>query len=119
MPVPRRPPWVVTSKPEAVPGSPAGTRRASTESTRTWLPNRCAISATSSGRATAAELTPTLSAPDFSSRSTSATVRTPPPTVSGMKICSAQRVTMSYVVDRSPVVAVTSRKVSSSAPAAS
>ena len=42
-----RPPWVVTSKPESVPGA----RRASTDSTSTWLPNRSAISATSSGRA--------------------------------------------------------------------
>ena len=42
-----RPPWVVTSKPESVPAA----RRASTDSTSTWLPNRSAISATSSGRA--------------------------------------------------------------------
>ena len=46
MPVPRRPPWVVTSKPLGVWVSPTGTRRASIESTNTWLPNRSAISIT-------------------------------------------------------------------------
>ena len=43
------------------------------------------------GRAIAAVFTPTLSAPARSSRSTSSTVRTPPPTVSGMKTSSAVR----------------------------
>ena len=80
-----RPPCVVTSKPESVPAA----RRASTESTSTWLPNRSAISATSSGRWIAAVLTATLSAPARSSRSTSSTTPTPPPTVSGMNTCSA------------------------------
>ena len=61
-PVPRRPPWVVISKPESV-TAPSWQRRASSDSTSTWLPNRSAISAMSSGRATAAVLTPTLSAP--------------------------------------------------------
>ena len=74
------------------------------------------MSAISSGRAIAAVLTPTLSAPARSSRSTSSTERTPPPTVSGMKTASAVRLTTSYVVARSPLLAVTSRKVSSSAP---
>ena len=46
-------------------------RRASTDSTSTWLPKRRAISRSSSGRAIAAVLTPTLSAPARSSRSTS------------------------------------------------
>ena len=91
-----RPPWVVTSKPESVPGRP---RRASTESTSTWLPNRSAISATSSGRRIAAVLTAILSAPARSSRSTSSTLPTPPPTVSGMNTCSAVRETISIVVD--------------------
>ena len=36
-----RPPWVVTSKPEGI----VADRRASTESTSTWLPNRRVISA--------------------------------------------------------------------------
>ena len=44
---------------------------------------------------TAAVFTPTLSAPARSSASTSATERTPPPTVSGMKTCSAVRRTTS------------------------
>ena len=60
------------------------------ESTSTWLPNRSAISATSSGRWIAAVLTATLSAPARSSRSTSSTEATPPPTVSGMKTSSAR-----------------------------
>ena len=99
MPVPRRPPCVVTSKPD---GSAAavGHRRASTDSTMHCEPNRCAPRASSSGRATAAVLTPTLSAPARSSRSTSSAVRTPPPTVSGMNTCSAVRRTTSYVVAR-------------------
>ncbi|CVM34272.1 Uncharacterised protein [Streptococcus pneumoniae] len=70
-------------------------RRASRESTRTWDPKRRVISVITSGRATAAVLTETLSAPVRSSRSTSSTVRTPPPTVSGMKTSSAVRVTTS------------------------
>ena len=82
-------------------------------------PNRPAVSASSSGRATAAVFSETLSAPARSSRSTSATLRTPPPTVSGMKTCSAVRRTTSYMVSRPPLDAVMSRKVSSSAPSAS
>ena len=110
-----RPPWVVTSKPESVPGA----RRASTESTSTWLPNRSAISATSSGRWMAAVLTATLSAPARSRVSTSSVLDTPPPTVSGMKTCSAVRLTTSRVVARPSWEAEMSRKVSSSAPWAS
>ena len=49
----------------------------------------------------------------------SSVVRTPPPTVSGMNTCSAVRRTTSSMVARSPDEAVTSRKVSSSAPSAS
>ncbi|SLH45368.1 Uncharacterised protein [Mycobacteroides abscessus subsp. abscessus] len=119
MPVPRLPPCVVTSQPDGVSGWPSGTVRASTDSTMHCEPNRSDISRSTSGRAMAAVLTDTLSAPARSSRSTSSTVRTPPPTVSGMKICSAVRVTTSIMVPRSPVEAVTSRKVSSSAPCAS
>ena len=96
-----------------------GARRASTESTSTWLPNRSAISATSSGRWIAAVFTATLSAPARSSRSTSSTRPTPPPTVSGMKTCSAVRETISIVVARPSWEAEMSRKVSSSAPSAS
>ena len=43
------------------------------------------------GRSTAAVLIETLSAPASSSLRMSSTVRTPPPTVSGMKHCSAVR----------------------------
>ena len=50
----------------------------------------------------AAVLSDTLSAPARSSRSTSATLRTPPPTVSGMNTCSAVRRTTSYMVSRPP-----------------
>ena len=67
----------------------------------------------------AAVFTDTLSAPARSRTSTSATVRTPPPTVSGMKTCSAVRRTTSSIVARPDDEAVTSRKVSSSAPSAS
>jgi hypothetical protein len=108
----------VTSKPESV-TAPPWQRRASSESTSTWLPNRSAISAISSGRATAAVFTATLSAPARSSRFTSSALRTPPPTVSGMNTLSAVRLTTSYVVARSPELAVMSRNVSSSAPSAS
>ena len=82
-------------------------------------PNLCAASASRSGRAMAAVFSETLSAPARSSRSTSATLRTPPPTVSGMKTCSAVRRTTSYMVSRPPLDAVMSRNVSSSAPSAS
>jgi hypothetical protein len=119
MPVPRLPPCVVTSNPLGVPPWPAGTRRASTDSTTHCEPNRCAASASSSGRATAAVFSDTLSAPARSSRSTSCVLRTPPPTVSGMKTCSAVRPTTSYVVSRPPLDAVISRNTSSSAPSAS
>ena len=64
----------------------------------------------------------TSSTPDFtprrnsSSRRTSATVRTPPPTVSGMKTCAATASMMGRMRSRPSLVAVMSRKVSSSAP---
>ena len=70
----------------------------------------------SSGSATAAELNDTLSAPAFSSRRTSATARTPPPTVSGMKTLEATSSMMCRMRSRPSLVAVMSRKVSSSAP---
>ncbi len=118
MPVPRRPPCVVTSKPEGV-GGPSITRRASTDSTTHWAPNLRDASVSSSGRVMAAVFRETLSAPARSSRLTSSTDRTPPPTVSGMNTCSAVRRTTSNMVSRSPEEAVMSRKVSSSAPSAS
>ena len=119
IPVPRRPPCVVTSQPDGVGAPPSGTVRASTDSTMHCDPNRRAISPSSSGRAIAAVLTLTLSAPARSMRSTSSGVRMPPPTVSGMNTCSAVRRTTSTIVSRPPDDAVTSRNVSSSAPSAS
>ena len=115
MPVDLRPPIVVTSKPDCVCCSPFS-RRASTESTSTWLPKRSATRLISDGSLMAAVLTPTLSAPQRSSESTSSGVRTPPPTVIGMNTCSAVRETTSIIVLRWELDAVTSRKVISSAP---
>ena len=106
-----RPPCVVTSKPDSVLA-----RRASTEITKTCEPNRSAISAISSGRAIADVFIETLSAPARNSRSTSSTLRIPPPTVNGMKTCSAVRRTTSRVVSRPATLAEISKNVSSSAP---
>ena len=74
----------------------------------------------SSGRATAAVLSDTLSAPARSRRRASSTERMPPPMVNGMNTCSA--VAGRHVDDRVAGVgadAVMSRKTSSSAPSAS
>ena len=60
--------------------------------------------------ATAAVLIDTLSAPEASSRRMSSTVRTPPPTVSGMKQRSAVRRTTSRMMSRFSWLAVMSRK---------
>ena len=78
-----------------------------------------ASEAIGSGRTTAALLTATLSAPARSSARASSALRTPPPTVTGMKHTSAVRRTTSNIVPRASCVAVMSRKQSSSAPAAS
>src|SRR5690606_17120751 len=75
-----------------------------------------AASRTSSGLATAALLMETLSAPALSRRWMSATLRTPPPTVSGMKIWLATDSMMGRMRSRSSLLAVMSRNVSSSAP---
>ena len=69
--------------------------------------------------ATAAVLIETLSAPEDKSARISSIVRTPPPTVSGMKQASAVRRTTSSMMPRFSWLAVISRKVSSSAPASS
>ena len=58
---------------------------ASTLSTTHWLPYRLAACGMREGSSSAPELTLTLSAPHFSTRSKSSTVRMPPPTVRGMK----------------------------------
>ena len=92
---------------------------ASIATTMHWSPNFSAASFTKARRFTAAVLIDTLSAPHFRSLRMSSTVRTPPPTVSGMKQASAVRVTTSKMVSRFSWLAVMSRKVSSSAPAAS
>jgi hypothetical protein len=71
------------------------------------------------GRATAAELMLHLSAPASSRRRMSSVLRMPPPTVSGRNTRAAVRDTTSRIVSRFSWLAVMSRNVSSSAPAAS
>ena len=61
-----------------------GSRLASMATTMHWLPKARAASAISAGRASAAVLSETLSAPARSRVRMSSSVRTPPPTVSGM-----------------------------------
>jgi hypothetical protein len=68
------------------------------------------------GLAMAAELKLVLSAPALSRRRTSSTLRTPPPTVRGMKTWLATASMMGKMRSRPSLVAVMSRKVSSSAP---
>lgn len=65
-----------------------------------WAPNFSEASRMKSGFFTAAVLMDTLSAPETSSLRMSSTVRTPPPTVSGMKQASAVRRTTSKIVSR-------------------
>src|SRR5262249_24637315 len=84
-----------------------------------WSPNFSAASLTKARRATAAVLIDTLSAPEAKSLRMSSMVRTPPPTVSGMKQASAVRRTTSRMMSRFSWLAVMSRNVSSSAPSAS
>ena len=84
-----------------------------------WPPNSSAMSRTRSGRSTAAVFTATLSAPARRRRRASSATRTPPPTVKGMKTCSAVRATTETIVSRPSEDAVMSRKVTSSAPSAS
>src|SRR5512141_3228026 len=110
-PVGLRPPWVYSSP---SPGRP-GTARASIATTVHWLPNRSAARRTKSESATAAVLIDTLSAPASSRLRISSIVRIPPPTVSGMKTCSAVFRTTSMRMSRFSWDAVISRKTSSSA----
>ena len=84
-----------------------------------WAPKWSASSVSSSGRASAAELTETLSAPASSTAWASSTERMPPPIVNGMKTLSAVRRASSTIVSRFSCEAVMSRKTSSSAPSAS
>src|SRR3954471_12916891 len=116
MPVELRPPWVKISQRSPPPARL--TRLASIATTMHCSPNFSAACLTNSRLETAAELIETLSAPYRSSVLMSSMVRTPPPTVSGMKQASAVRRTTSSMVPRFSWVAVISRKQSSSAPAA-
>ena len=65
-----------------------------------WLPKRFAAFCTNAGSFTAAELIATLSAPAFNRFRMSSKVRTPPPTVRGMKTFSAVRATTSKIMSR-------------------
>ena len=95
-PAASRPPLTTTSKPDGNAG--LGDRRASIATTTAWLPNRAAHAVTSAGSATAAVFRLTLSAPARSTSRISSTLRTPPPTVSGMNARRAVRSTMSRSV---------------------
>src|SRR5580704_5182964 len=117
MPVALRPPCVKISQRGGSPGFDM--RLASTATTTHWSPNFSAASLTKARLLTAAVLIETLSAPEASSTRMSSMVRTPPPTVSGMKQASAVRCTTSSMMPRFSWLAVMSRKVSSSAPASS
>jgi hypothetical protein len=92
---------------------------ASIASTTHWSPNTRASSSIRPARATAAELTETLSAPASSTPWASATSRTPPPIVNGTNTSSAARRASSTTVARLSEVAVMSRNTSSSAPSRS
>lgn len=78
-------------------------------------PNAAAALVMSDGSATAAEFTDTLSAPAAIIVRMSATLRKPPPTQYGRCSCSLARLARSTVVARSSLVAVMSRKITSSA----
>ena len=82
-------------------------------------PNFSAASFTNSGRRTASVFIETLSAPARNKAIISASFLTPPPTVRGIKQCSAVPETTSSKVSLLSLLAVISRKVSSSAPSAS
>jgi hypothetical protein len=87
--------------------------------TTAWEPKASAQALIRSRFSTAAVFTEILSAPASSSRRASSTLRMPPPTDSGMKQTSAVRATTSRMVPRFSWLAVMSRNISSSAPAAS
>src|SRR5213082_1089557 len=94
-------------------------RRASMASTTHWQPNWAASSDRSAGRSMAAVFTLTLSAPAASRRRASSTLRTPPPTVRGMRIAARTHATVSSCVARPSGDAATSSTTISSAPWAS
>jgi hypothetical protein len=82
-------------------------------------PKRALARATRSGLESAAVLIETLSAPLLSRLRTSSTLRTPPPTVRGMKTRHATASMTPSIVSRPSELAVMSRKVISSAPSPS
>src|SRR5438045_1490032 len=107
----RRPPWLNTSQPDK-----PSRLRASIASTTHCAPKTSAHRVMRFGSARAAVLTETLSAPCVSSSPMSCTLRTPPPTASGMNTSSAVRATASRRMRRASEEAVISRKTISSAP---
>ena len=111
-PVGLRPPWVKISQ-RVFSGL---TALASTATTIACEPKKPAASFTKSGLVTAAVLMLALSAPALSRRRISATVRTPPPTVNGIKTCEATASITCKIVSRLSLEAVMSKKVNSSAP---
>ena len=84
------------------------TRRASTLSTTHWSPYFLAAFPMREGSRRAPLLTLTLSAPHFSTRSKSSRVLMPPPTVSGIKMVEATRVSTSVKSRRPSAEAVMS-----------
>ncbi len=116
MPVPRRPPCVVTSQPDGVGSEPSGTVRASTDNTMHCDPNWRDNSASRSGRAIAAVLTDDLVRAgaqqhvDIGHRPHAAADGERDEHLLGGAL------TTSSMVARPDEDAVTSRKVSSSAP---
>ena len=110
------PPATQTSQPASGPGT---RRLASIASTTHCAPSTPASWLSSSGSATAAELTEILSAPASSTAWASAALRIPPPIVNGTNTSSAVRRASCATVSRFSCVAVMSRKTTSSAPSES
>ena len=92
---------------------------ASIATTTHWLPNLSAASEIRYGLSIAAEFTDTLSAPSLNIALKSSTVLMPPPTVNGINMFSATRLTISTTIFLWSEDAVISRNTSSSAPALS
>ena len=80
-----------------------------------WVPKAAAACVMSSGFATTAEFTDTLSAPAAIIARISATLRKPPPTQYGRCSSSLARLASSTAVARLSLVAVMSRNMTSSA----
>jgi hypothetical protein len=112
-PAPWVPPRTITSKPDGN----AGFFAVSMATVIFSLPNSSAASRTRSGLRTAAVFIETLDTPMARSSSIPWQLLMPPPTVSGTLMRSTVRRTASSMVFRFSMVAVMSRKTSSSAPA--